>query len=200
MKYHILLILMIILPLQAFAQKDARAREVLEGMTAAYTKAEGTEIRFGGTMEGTLALKGDKFVLDCGGIKSWFDGETLWSYVEDNEEVNVSSPTAEEIQAINPYAMIGMYKNGFNYTYAGTKNINGMRCEEVILTPEKKQDIKKISIAVDSKKHPVYVRLENSQGDTQEFKVKEYKTQNLTDTFFRFNPKDYPNAEIIDLR
>lgn len=200
MKYHILLILMIILPLQAFAQKDARARQVLDGMSAEYSKSAGTTIVFDGTLKGTIALKGDKFVLDCGGIKSWFDGETLWSYVEDNEEVNVSSPTAEEIQAINPYAMIGMYKNGFNYTYAGTKNINGMRCEDVILTPEKKQDIKKISIAVDSKKHPVYVRLENSQGDTQEFKVKEYKTQNLTDTFFRFNPKDYPNAEIIDLR
>lgn len=143
MKHHILLILMIILPPQAFAQKDARAREVLEGMTAAYTKAEGAEIRFGGTMEGTLALKGEMFVLDCAGIKSWFDGKTLWSYVEDSGEVNVSTPTPEEVQVINPYTMLGMYRNGFDYRYAGTKNRNGRSCKEVVLTPETEQDIKK---------------------------------------------------------
>ena len=200
MKYHILLILMIILPLQAFAQKDARAREVLDGMSAEYSKSAGTTIVFDGTLKGTIALKGDKFVLDCGGIKSWFDGETLWSYVEDNEEVNVSSPTAEEIQAINPYAMIGMYRNGFNYSYAGTKSRSGMMCKDIVLRPEKKQDIKEITISVNNRMQPVYVKLESNSGDAQEFTVKEYRTLNLADSLFKFDRKKYPNVEIIDLR
>lgn len=200
MKYHILLILMIILPLQAFAQKDARAREVLEGMTAAYTKAEGTEIRFGGTMEGTLALKGEMFVLDCAGIKSWFDGKTLWSYVEDSGEVNVSTPTPEEVQAINPYTMLGMYRNGFDYRYAGTKNRNGRSCKEVVLTPETEQDIKSITVGINDSMEPVYINIETSNGERQNIEIKKYTVRKLEDGFFRFNPKDYPGVEVIDLR
>lgn len=200
MKHHILLILMIILPLQAFAQKDARAREVLEGMTAAYTKAEGTEIRFGGTMEGMLALKGEMFVLDCAGIKSWFDGKTLWSYVEDSGEVNVSTPSPEEVQAINPYTMLGMYRNGFDYRYAGTKNRNGRSCKEVVLTPETEQDIKSITVGVNASMEPAYIDIENRNGEKQSIEIKKYTVRKLEDGFFRFNPKDYPGVEVIDLR
>lgn len=200
MKYHILLILMIILPLQAFAQKDARAREVLEGMTAAYTKAEGTEILFGGTMEGALALKGEMFVLDCAGIKSWFDGKTLWSYVKDSGEVNVSTPTTEEVQAINPYTMLGMYRNGFNYKFAGIKNRNGKNCKEVILTPETEQDIKSITVGVNANMEPAYLSIDSRNGEKQDIKIKKYTVRKLEDGFFRFNPKDYPGVEVIDLR
>lgn len=200
MKHHILLILMIILPLQAFAQKDARAREVLEGMTAAYTKAEGTEILFGGTMEGTLALKDEMFVLDCAGIKSWFDGKTLWSYVEDSGEVNVSTPTPEEVQAINPYTMLGMYRNGFDYKYTGTKNRNGRTCKEVVLTPETEQDIKSITVGVNASMEPAYIDIENRNGEKQSIEIKKYTVRKIEDGFFRFNPKDYPGVEVIDLR
>ena len=47
---------------------------------------------------------------------------------------------------------------------------------------------------------PVYVKLESNSGDVQEFTVKEYRTLNLADSFFKFDRKKYPNAEIIDLR
>ena len=186
---YLTVISLLLATLQCFGQKD--------------DKAVGTEIVFDGSVKGTIALKGNKFVLDCGGIKSWFDGETLWSYVEDNEEVNVSSPTAEEIQSINPYAMIGMYRNGFNYSYAGTKSRSGMMCKDIVLIvlrPEKKQDIKEITISVNNRMQPVYVKLESNSGDAQEFTVKEYRTLNLADSFFKFDRKKYPNAEIIDLR
>ena len=186
--------------LQCFGQKDAKARQILDAVAAEYDKAAGTEIVFDGSVKGTIALKGNKFVLDCGGIKSWFDGETLWSYVEDNEEVNVSSPTAEEIQSINPYAMIGMYRNGFNYSYAGTKSRSGMMCKDIVLRPEKKQDIKEITISLNKRMQPVYVKLESNSGDAQEFTVKEYRTLNLADSLFKFDRKKYPNVEIIDLR
>ena len=126
MKRSIIICLLSALSLQVSAQKDVKAKEVLDAVAANYEKSTGTEIIFGGTMDGSIILKGEKFVLDCGGIKSWFDGKTLWSYVEENAEVNVSSPTNDELQAINPYMMLGMYRNGFNYVYAGTKNRNGV--------------------------------------------------------------------------
>lgn len=89
MKRSIIICLLSALSLQVSAQKDIKAKEVLDAVAANYEKSTGTEIIFGGTMDGSIILKGEKFVLDCGGIKSWFDGKTLWSYVEENAEVNV---------------------------------------------------------------------------------------------------------------
>ena len=197
---HIISLILLLATMQCFAQKDAKAREILDALASEYGKSAGTEIVFGGTVDGTIMLKGEKFVLECTGVKSWFDGKTLWSYIEDSEEVNISTPTPEELQSINPYAMLGIYKSGFNYSYAGTQNVNGTVCKKVILIPEENQEIKEISIAVDNSIHPVYIKISSNSGETQEFTVKEYKNVNLADSCFKFNPKDYPGVEIIDLR
>ena len=200
MRHHIISLILLLATLQCFAQKDAKAREILDALASAYGKSAGTEIVFGGTVDGTIGLKGEKFVLECAGVKSWFDGKTLWSYIEDSEEVNISTPTPEELQSINPYAMLGIYKTGFNYSYAGTENVNGTTCKKVVLTPEKKQEIKEIAIAVDNRMRPVYIKIKNNSGEPQGFTVKGYKNVNLTDSYFKFNPKNYPGVEIIDLR
>ena len=81
-------------------------------------------------------LKGNKFCLESGGIKTWFDGKTQWSYVEQNEEVNVSSPTPEEIQSVNPYALLTAYKKGFNYRYVAKRPVRESGDMKSSLTPE----------------------------------------------------------------
>lgn len=122
-----------------FAQKDAKAQAILDKTAAAYQKAEGIAITFGGTQKGTLLLKGSCFYLDCAGVKSWFDGKTQWSYAQQNEEVTVSNPTAEELQSVNPYALITSYKTLFNYRYRGFQTRNGKKGQEVVLTPRQKE-------------------------------------------------------------
>ena len=200
MKRSIIICLLSALSLQVSAQKDVKAKEVLDAVAANYEKSTGTEIIFGGTMDGSIILKGEKFVLDSGGIKSWFDGKTLWSYVEENEEVNVSSPTNDELQAINPYMMLGMYRNGFNYVYAGEKNRNGTACKEVVMTPEKNQDVKRIVVDVNSKMEPVYICIEGNNGEKQEIEIRKYLPKKTDDSMFFFDKAKYPKVEIIDLR
>ena len=46
-------------------------------------------------------------------MKTWFDGHTQWSYVASADEVNVSEPTQEELQTLNPYAWLSLYKQGY---------------------------------------------------------------------------------------
>ena len=43
---------------------------------------------------GTMALKGQKFQVTTPHGITWFDGKTQWTYVKQNEEGNVSTPTA----------------------------------------------------------------------------------------------------------
>lgn len=184
-----------------FGQRDAKAQAILDKTATAYQKAGGIAITFGGTQQGTLLLKESCFYLDCAGIKSWFDGKTQWSYVQQNDEVTLSTPSSEEIQSINPYALITLYKTKFNYQYIGSKNRNGKQGQEVLLTPRQTGDIKSITLTVSVAYEPLYIGISLSNGETQEFNITSYKTNhNLSISDFRFDPKRYPNVEIIDLR
>ena len=100
------------------AQSDAKAREILDKTAAAFRQAQAVSITFGGTQEGTLLLKGNKFHLNTGDVETWFDGKTQWSYLRQNEEVNVSTPTPEELQSINPYVLLDHYSQHYNSLYS----------------------------------------------------------------------------------
>lgn len=185
----------------ANASQDNRAKTILDHTADAYRKAGGIHILFGGTQQGTLLLKGECFYLECGGVKSWFDGKTQWSYVEQNEEVTVSNPSPEELQSINPYALINSYATLFDYRYGTRHTINGKQGDEIILTPRQKGDIRSIVLFISGKFQPLYITINLSNGQTQEFRILSYKTrQAYTDDTFRFNPKHYPDAEVIDMR
>ena len=74
-----------------YAQQDTKAKKLLDQTTEIYQNAGGVSIHFTGSQNGKLLLDGNRFYLECGGVKSWFDGRTQWSYVSQNEEVTVSS-------------------------------------------------------------------------------------------------------------
>ena len=200
-KIFLVVLLMGIAWLQAAAQQDAKAESILNKMADTYRKAGGVSLSFGGTQRGKLLLKGDKFYLESGGIRTWFDGKTQWSYVAQNEEVNVSTPTPEELQSVNPYALLTSYKKSFNYRYVGEKTRQGKRGQEILLTPKTSQDVKSITLNVKENGSPVYIAIQLHNGEKQEFQISSYQTGvNLPDATFRFNKQKYPEAEIIDLR
>lgn len=189
------------MPLCIFAQKDTKARQVLDRTASTLQQAGGIRATFEGSNNGTLLMKGEKFFLDCAGISSWFDGKTQWSYVSDNEEVTVSIPTPEELQGINPYALIQSYKNGYNYQYKGKHTQNGIIGHEVKLIPEHEQSLKSITLFVTEKYLPIYIKVEQDNGMADEIIITSCQTnQKLNDNVFVFDKKKYPNAEIIDMR
>lgn len=200
-RIYFLGILFLLAAVSAWPQQAAKARKLLDQTTQVYQNAGGISIHFTGSQDGKILLDGNRFYLECGGIKSWFDGRTQWSYVSQNEEVTVSNPTDEELQNINPYTWISMYKQEMNYQYAGQKSIKGKSGEEVILTPKKKQDIKQITLLIGKNNVPQYICIESRQGEKQEIVVQSYRDkQHYNDQTFRFNSQQYPNAEIIDMR
>ena len=196
--YIVLFALMAVLNLSA--QQDRNAKEILDKVAQMYSQSQGMRVDFKGTQLGTLWIKGEKFVLDCGGVKSWFDGETQWSYVADNQEANVSTPTPEELQSINPYMLVTMYRNGFNYRMNGQRIRNGKRCNEINLIPINSQDIRMFLLSISEDNLPLYIGVDMVNGHYEEFIVTSFKKESLSDDFFRFDDNLYPDAEIIDLR
>ncbi len=145
---------------------------------------------------GTIAIKGKKFYATTPQAMMWFDGKTQWTYLKQNDEVNVSNPSEAELTAINPYNFIYLYRKGYKYTMT-KKNGN----YEVHLTAtDKKKGIQEMYIVVSAKSYvPSQIRIKQKQGWTT-IDIRNFKKKALSDGVFRFNSKDFPSVEVIDLR
>ena len=201
-----------LLTLPVFAQQK-EAKDVLDKTSTNFRKAGGVEAGFTikikakgqseGLMVGNIRLKGDKFVLKTTDAITWFDGETQWSYLTDSEEVNISNPTEEELQGINPYALLSIYEKGFSYTLGKTRTYQGRSIYEVVLTStDKKKEMSKLILYVAKDTYqPLYILAELNNGSRNEITITNYRGgQKIDDSIFVFDKKQYPRAEIIDLR
>lgn len=190
------------------------ANDILGKATVAYDKSNGIEATFSihtrstqqgvsESFEGVINMKGDKFTLVTPDMRTWFDGKTQWSYVERNDEVNVTVPTGEELQMTNPVLLLKSYKKGFNPVYKGESTAaNGKSAYDIELTPKKKGDIQNISLQIEKNTClPVGIVMETKGGVTTSIRISKLKTDvNQPDSFFVFKEADFPDAEVIDLR
>jgi outer membrane lipoprotein-sorting protein len=201
MKRLFTLWMLALLPYCISAQTDAKAAEVLDKVLEDLSDGNGIRADFEGSETGFLLLKGEKFYLNNGNVQSWYDGKTQWSYVADTEEVNISHPTLEELQGINPYLILMRYKTDFNYTYKGSQTRNGVKGHEIVLTPKHSEQSEVIRVFISKTYHPLAMKMEQNGQTLSEINVTSYKTdQKLEDGMFRFNKSLFPNAEIIDMR
>ncbi len=176
------------------------AKQVLDKTAAVVTAKSGAKASFtikGDQMNasGTIAIKGRKFQASTPQATIWFDGKTQWTYLKKNDEVNVANPTEAELAAINPYNFIYMYKKGYKYTM---EKKNGSFI--VHLTATDKRSIQEMYITITPKSYiPSQIRMRQQKGWTT-ITISGFKQSKLSDGLFRFNSKDFPNAEVIDLR
>jgi outer membrane lipoprotein-sorting protein len=144
---------------------------------------------------GTIAVKGKKFHATTPQATIWFDGKTQWTYMKKNDEVNIANPTESQLAAINPYNFIYMYQKGYKYTM---EKKNGSFI--VHLTASDKRGIQEMYITINQKTYiPSQIRMRQQKGWTT-INITGFKQSKLSDGMFRFNSKDFPNAEVIDLR
>ena len=177
------------------------AKNVLDKAAANITVKEGVKANFKmvggiGNASGTILIKGNKFHATTPKAIVWFDGKTMWTYMKNNEEVNISNPSEVQLQAINPYNFINLYKNG----YTSTLNTTGNAYVVHLTFTAKDKKIKELFITIDKQSyHPTQVKLLQGKSWT-EFYISDLSKTKLADSEFRFNAKDFPKAEVIDLR
>ena len=177
------------------------AKSVLDKAAATVSAKEGIKASFRmsgthGNTHGTIAVKGRKFYATTPQATIWFDGKTQWTYMKNNDEVNVSNPTESQLQAINPYNFINLYKKGYNYTL----NKSGKDYVVHLTASSPQTKIKEMFVSVDKKNyHPTQVKLLQGNKWTI-FDITDLRKQALPDSQFRFYAKDFPTAEVIDLR
>ena len=183
------------------AQNAQQARNVLDKMSKIIGRRGGASASFtmsngAGKASGTVFVKGNKFHARTSEAIVWYNGKTQWTYMKKNEEVNISNPTQAQQQAMNPYTFINIYKSGYNLSMKAKGSDNEIH----LVAQNKKRSIQELYIIADKKTCiPSAIRMKHGQKWTT-ITISNFSAKNLSDAVFTFNPKDYPSAEVIDLR
>ena len=199
MKKMILLAFMAVLSLGAFAQT---AQQVLDKTAKVIGNKSGASANFNmsspkyGSASGTIAIKGKKFNARTAQATVWYDGKTQWTYMKKTNEVNVSNPTQAQQMSMNPYTFINIYKTG----YTSTMKTIGSNYKVRLVAQNKKRTVQELILTIDKKSY-IPSQIKMRQGNTwSTITVSNFKAKSISNSTFVFNSKDFPKAEIVDLR
>jgi len=190
-----------VLLLTGAAQATAQtAKQVLDKCASVVSNKSGASAKFAiktpkmGSTSGNISIKGNKFTATTADATMWFNGTTMWTLVKKNNEVNVSNPSKDQLSRLNPYNFINLYKKG--YAYSMTKKGGNF---EVHLT-QAGASVPEMYITINSLYQPTTVRMKDRKGNWTYITISNFKAAKISDSAFTFNSKDYPTAEVIDLR
>lgn len=147
-----------------------------------------------GIAAGSVILAGNKYVMTTNGLKVWYDGKTQWTLFEASKEVNVTEPTAAEVMASNPFAILTAHQDFYT-----ARRLKDNRVE---LVPRNKDlGFERFIIGFSSNDWPSTLLIEFGDGSKIDVKIDAINSGKAKSaTTFTFDAKKYPDIDIIDLR
>ena len=204
--------LAVLVSLPALAQKDKRAKDILDAMSAKYKALKSYEAAFtyasvgAGSKEaykGDLTVKNEKFRLLLGGQEVFNDGKMMSTYIKESNEVNVQDYDASANNELNPTQIYSIYKRGFDYRFLKEQKQGGRTLEVIELTPNReKSNIKTVQISVDKADRSVRNwQIINKDGKRTTYTITKFTPNvNVPDSYFVFDKSKHPGVEVVDLR
>lgn len=207
MKYFLPFLLNLLIHQNIMSQDTRDALEVLNQMSDKYKKMNGFTSSFTYSMnnlsenitdsfEGTISVKDEKYILYIEGQKIINDSKTVWTYLEDLNEVTISEfdPTEQEISLNNIFEI---YKEGFTYKNIGEKD--DLLNIEIYPDSDEKSYFKILfkinnsnlleSFTVFDKSNTLFI-----------YTINNFIEEDLDLSLFTFIEKNYPGIEVIDFR
>ena len=215
MKHILTGILIGLMPLSAVlaqSEYDKQARKILDAMSQHYQDIGAYEADFSHSMEipdqpqadkfeGQIAVKGDKFRLNMGGQEIINDGTTVWTYLEEANEVNIDNYDPEEGD-ISPTQIYNAYQRGFKYVYVEDETIDGKTYRVIDLIPEN-SDNQFFKIRLHISKDNVLKRWKifEKNGTRYTYDINNFDPEApVDDELFTFNKREHKGVEVVDLR
>lgn len=197
----------------AFAQYEDKARGILDAMSNKYQEMGAFKSDFTYTMEnsteainedfsGEIFVKGDKFRLKMGGQEIINDGETVWTYLEDVNEVNIDNYNPDEGD-ISPSEIFNAYKRGFKYKYIEEETIDGHTYHVIDLNPENTDNqFHKIRLHIDKSDNSLKMwKIFSKDGTHYTYKISNFNSEaQIANSLFTFDTSQHKGVEVIDLR
>ncbi|MBN3034057.1 MAG: outer membrane lipoprotein carrier protein LolA [Bacteroidales bacterium] len=191
---------------------DKRSIEILNAVrkkTETYTsfraeftyKMENREAGIDESKSGTLLVKGDKYRLEIAGQLVISNGETLWTYLADAQEVQVNS-VGEGEETLSPANLLSSYDEDYRSKFIRETFLYGTTAEVIDLTPVEGKSYYKIRITIDKDKSQILdFTIFDKNGSTYSYIIAIFQANVPVDeSEFRFVPSEHPDVEVIDMR
>lgn len=182
-------------PAASILKKTADNMTSSPSIIAKFSMSEGASVS-----KGSLKIAADKFIISIenGGITTWYDGKDQWVYNPKTDEMNISSPTPDELATINPFVILTSLQKA--YSSKLLKSPAGKYVVE-LLPLDKKAEIRKAVITIDKRYLPTEATLTFSNGHVIKISTTLIsKGEKMSISNFRPDKKRYSTAEWIDLR
>lgn len=153
----------------------------------------------GSSSNGTIIIAKDRFHLSTPQLETWYDGQTQWTYVPDTGEVNITEPTTEELQQVNPFSIVSSFRESYNSKMLkSTKGTHRLQ----LIPRSKDLYIRKAILTLDAgTSFPKEITITLDNNRSVNIIVSNVKAGGkVAGSRFTFDKKKYPDAEIIDLR
>jgi outer membrane lipoprotein-sorting protein len=210
----ITLLTFIFISLNSQAQGDAKAKVILDKVSAKVKSLKALKANFsititgakGGkpqTKNGNVSMKGTKYYVSISGQEIYCDNKTSWTYMKESNEVQVSAYDPSENSFSPSKLFTNFYDKEFSYKYIGTSTVTGKKVEVIHLVPTTKTNkYNKVELYIDVANNIVAGgKLYEKNGNIYSYSVSGFTANpNLTDAMFVFDTKKYPKVEVVDLR
>ena len=184
-------------------QAKTTAKSILDKTAAVVGRKGGVSASFAvkggkiaGTAKGSIAVKGSKFRAATQQAIVWYDGKTQWSYLKSTQEVSVTTPTEAQQAAMNPMKFITMYRSGYKLSYKSA----GGNYQVTLTATNRSKAVSDVVVTVNAKTYVPSVVKMKTGGAWTTVTISNFKASNMADSYFSFRAKDFPKAEVIDLR
>ena len=190
-----------------YSQEDKRAVDLLDMMSEKYQKMEGFTSSFtyimnnlseniADSFQGKISVKEEMYVLFIEGQKIINDSKTVWTYLEELNEVTISEFDPEE-QELSLNNIFEIYKSGFSFKFLGEeKNIKLVE----IYPDDQEKSYFKILFKIDSSGLLSSFSVFDKSNSTFVYMINDFKEESLENALFTFIPENYPEIEVIDFR
>jgi len=210
MKNILLLLSLILLGYNSQAQSDSRAKLILDEVSEATDALEVIHIDFEFTLsndsenisessQGSLTIKKNQYLLSFMGLRQICNGETVWTILEEDEEIQISEIDSDDEEALTPSNLLKMYEKGFSYEMG----VESENLQIIYLLPENKDDVDftKIELLVDTQlKQVKNLKQFGENGTNSEYTIRTFSPLIIQDSSFTYQETDYPGFDLIDLR
>jgi outer membrane lipoprotein carrier protein len=193
--------------------QDAKAKGIIEAaskkMGSLKTLKSGFTLKLIGksgkaqdTKKGVFLMKGQKYRITIPGQEIISDGRTVWTYMKDANEVQVSNNNPSE-QAMSPTKLFtNFYDKEYNYKYVGTRKVAGKPCDIIELLPKAAStQFGRVELAIDKSGAIAGGNIFEKNGNQYQYEVSGFVANApMGDNLFAFDSKTHPKVEVIDLR
>ena len=199
-----------LLNVNAQSDKDALAKKILTELSEKTKTYKSMSIDFklvikskdiNESQAGKAQTKGDKFHYTTTDREVFCDGETVWSYIKDDNECYIDD--VEDLSDFNPSEIMTIWDKNFNHQYV--KEVSpGSNIHEVKLFPSNPKESKyhTIVLTVDrNKKQIKKVIIKTKDGLTLIFSITKFITNtDISDSAFKWVKAKHPGVTEEDNR